>query len=79
MHSSRSAQVPARLRTYENFEKLAKTSRKLHETRVSAIVHLYMDVTLDVSQVGLVLVCVMREHFNLWEEIFWAIKECTTP
>ena len=38
MNPSRSEQVPARLRTYENFEKLAKTSRKLRETRASAVV-----------------------------------------
>ena len=38
MHPSRSEQLPACFQTYENFEKLAKTSRKLRETRASAVV-----------------------------------------
>ena len=42
MHPRRSKQIPARLQTYENCEKLrenfAKTSRKLRERRVRAVV-----------------------------------------
>ena len=38
MHPGRSEQVQTRLRTYESFEKLAKTSRKLREARVRAVV-----------------------------------------
>ena len=37
-HPERSEQVQNRLGTYENFEKLAKTSRKLRERRVRAVV-----------------------------------------
>ena len=33
MHPGRSEQVPARLKSYENLENPAKTSRKLRETR----------------------------------------------
>ena len=40
MHRSRSEQVPARLRSYENLENLAKTSRKPRETCASAVVDL---------------------------------------
>ena len=39
-HPGRSEQVQTRVRTYENFEKLAKTSRKLRERRVRAVVDL---------------------------------------
>ena len=39
MHPSRSEQVPACLRSYENLENLAKTSRKLRETRASVVVN----------------------------------------
>ena len=37
-HPGRSEQVQTRLRTYENFKKLAKTSRKFRETRARAVV-----------------------------------------
>ena len=40
MHPSRSEQVPARLRSHENLENFAKTSRKLREVRASAAVDL---------------------------------------
>ena len=45
MHLSRSEQVPALLRSYENLENLLKASRKLRETRASAVVDLSSDVS----------------------------------
>ena len=37
-HPGRSEQVQTRLRTYENFEKLAKISRKLRENFANAVI-----------------------------------------
>ena len=45
-HSGRSEQVQTRLRTYKNFEKLAKTSRNFRERRLRAIV---VCVSVDVA------------------------------
>ena len=40
-HLGRSEQIQIPLRTYENFEKLAKTSRKLREARARAVVSVH--------------------------------------
>ena len=48
MHPSRSQQVSAHLRGYENLEHVTKTSRKLGETRASAVVD-FEGVDIDVN------------------------------